>query len=85
MAMFIFGKTNTNSYCKSGPSADLTTDLELLELLLGDGIKDVCRVWVGSGALGHLEPILKPGVVIEELAPEFPRLLDPTGHIVVEL
>lgn len=62
----------------SSITANHTTNLELLELLLGDGIKDVCRVRVGSGALGHLEPILKPRVVVEELAPESPRLLDPT-------
>lgn len=67
-----------NRRAKSDPSVDLTTDLELLELLLGDRVKDVCGVGVGSGALGHLQPILKPRVVIEEFTPESPRLLDPT-------
>lgn len=57
------------------------TDLELLELLLGDREEDVGRVGVGSRSLRHLEPIFKEGVVVEELTPEGPRLLDPTGTI----
>lgn len=35
------------------------TNLKLLQLLLGDSIKDVSRVWVGSGALRRLQPIFK--------------------------
>lgn len=51
-------------------------DLELLELLLGDGVEDAGGVGVGDSVLGHLQPVLKARVVLEELAPESPRLLD---------
>lgn len=30
--------------------------------------------------LGHFEPVLEAGVVLEELAPEYPRLLDARGR-----
>lgn len=55
-------------------------DLELLQLLFGDGVQDVSRVWVGSRALRHLQPIFKLRVIVEELAPQSPRLLDPAGQ-----
>lgn len=54
-----------------------SSDLVLLELLLGAGVEDVGGVWVGCGELSCLQPVFKSRVVIQELAPETPGLLDP--------
>lgn len=55
----------------------MSADLELLELLLGVGVEDVGGVWVSCDELGALQPLLEARVVIQELAPEAPGLLDP--------
>lgn len=58
----------------------LLSDLKLLELLLGDGVEDAGRVGVGGRVLGHLQPVLEARVVLQELAPQSPRLLDAAGR-----
>lgn len=62
-----------------------SADLKLLQLFLGCRVKDICRVWVGSSSLRHLEPIIEVGVVVEELAPQSPSFLDSarTHHVEV--
>lgn len=53
------------------------TDLELLQLLLGGGVEDVGGLGPGGGQLGARQPGLEGGVVVQELGPETPGLLDP--------
>lgn len=54
-----------------------SADLKLLELLLGVGVEDVSRVWVCCSELGGLQPVFKTRIVLQELTPETPGLLDP--------
>lgn len=51
--------------------------LKLLELLLGAGVEDVGGVGVGGRELGCLQPVFKARVVVQELTPETPGLLNP--------
>lgn len=55
----------------------MSADLELLQLLLGAGVQDVSGVRVRCSDLGALQPVLETRVVLQELTPETPRLLDP--------
>ena len=56
---------------------DVSSHLELLELLLGAGVEHVGRVRAGRSDLSALQPVLKATEVVQELTPETPGLLDP--------
>lgn len=53
------------------------TDLEPLQLLFGAGVEDVGGLGLGGGPLGAPQPVFKARLVVQELGPETPRLLDP--------
>lgn len=83
----IFAKPKTRTWtsapwrpAETNPSsAPLQTDLKLHKFLFGEREGNICRVGVGSSCLSDLKPVLKARVVVEEFAPESPRLLDPDG------
>ena len=52
-------------------------DLKLLELLLGAGVEDLGGGRVGSRALRRPQPGLEARVVVHELTPQAPGLLNP--------
>lgn len=71
----IFSLLNQNN----PSSSPLQTDLKFHKFFFGEREGNVCRAGVGSSSLRDLQPVLKARVVVEEFAPESPRLLDPDG------